>query len=107
MEDRKKKILNERSKAKLKKEIKKRIQTTMIGSLSSIEKYFGFLWGDDSEIEPTKEQLQIREVFEELRTEILDKGNNQIRNSESEIENYDVIWNRYHINLPLKKLKEN
>jgi len=38
--DRKKEILNERSTNRLKKEIKKRIQTTMIGSLSSVEKYF-------------------------------------------------------------------
>ena len=50
--DRKKEILNERSTNRLKKEIKKRIQTTMIGSLSSVEKYFGFLWGEDSDSEP-------------------------------------------------------
>tara|TARA_R100000005_G_C5001765_1_gene209023 strand:+ start:4457 stop:4780 length:324 start_codon:yes stop_codon:yes gene_type:complete len=107
VENRKDKILNERSKTRLKKEIRKRIQTTMIGSLSSVEKFFGFLWGEGSESEPTKEQLQIREVFEELRTEILDKGNTQIRNSEAEIENYDIVWNKYHINLPLKRIDEN
>lgn len=98
-------ILNERSKTRLKKETRKRIQTTMIGALSSIEKFLGFLWGqgpDEGQI-LTKEQMQMKEVFEELRTEILDKGNNQIRNVEAEIENYDVVWNKYHINLPIKK----
>lgn len=104
MENRKQDIINERSKTRLKKEIKKRIQTTMIGSLSSVEKYFGFLWGENSESELTKEQIHMREIFEEMRTEILDKGNSQIRNSDSEIENYDVIWNKYHINLPIKKI---
>lgn len=100
--DRKKEIVNERSKSRLKKEIKKRIQTTMIGSLSSIEKYFGFLWGEESD-SPTEKQEQMREIFEEMRTEILDKGNTQIRNAEAEIETYDVTWNKYHINLPIRK----
>lgn len=101
--DRKKEILNERSTNRLKKEIKKRIQTTMIGSLSSVEKYFGFLWGEDSDSEPTAKQEQMREIFEEMRTEILDKGNTQIRNADAEIETYDVTWNKYHINLPIRR----
>jgi hypothetical protein len=104
VDNRKQEILNERSKTRLKKEIKKRIQTTMIGSLSSVEKYFGFLWGENSESELTKEQMRMREIFEEMRTEILDKGNSQIRNSDSEIENYEVVWTKYHINLPIKKI---
>ena len=101
--DRKKEILNERSTNRLKKEIKKRIQTTMIGSLSSVEKYFGFLWGEDSDSEPTAKQEQMREIFEEMRTEILDKGNTQIRNADAEIETYDVTCNKYHINLPIRR----
>lgn len=100
-------ILNERSKTRLKKEIRKRIQTTMIGALSSIEKFMGSLWdweqNTDPNYIPTKEQIRAKEIFEEMRTEILDKGNNQIRNAESEIDTYDVIWNKYHINLPIKK----
>lgn len=100
--DRKQDIVHERSKTRLKKEVKKRIQTTMIGSLSSIEKYFGFLWGEESD-ELTKDQLRMRDIFEDMRTEILDKGNTQLRNVDSEIENYDVTWNKYHINLPIKR----
>lgn len=105
MEQRKKDLLDERSKSRLKKEIKKRIQTTMIGSLSSIEKFFGFLWGEGSDDDCiTDQQAQMREIFEDLRTEILDKGNTQIRNSDSEIENYEILWNKYHMNLPIKKI---
>jgi len=103
---RKQEIINERSKTRLKKEVKKRIQTTMIGSLSSVEKFFGFLWGEGSNQEPTKEQIRMRDVFEEMRTEILDKGNTQLRNVDSEIENYEVSWNKYHINLPLKRMQD-
>ena len=102
--DGKKEILNERSKTRLKKEIKKRIQTTMIGSLSSIEKHFGFLWGNESDIELTDQQIQLKDVFEDMRTEILDKGNAQIRNVEAELESYDVVWNKYHINLPIRRI---
>lgn len=101
--DRKQDIFNERSKTRLKKEIKKKIQTTMIGSLSSIEKYFGFLWGEESDDELTKDQIRMRDIFEDMRTEILDKGNIQIRNADAEIESYDVTWNKYQMNLPIKK----
>jgi hypothetical protein len=100
--DRKKDILNERSKTRLKKEIRKKIQTTMIGSLSSMEKFFGFLWGEESD-ELTKDQIKMRDIFEEMRTDILDKGNMQIRNADSEIDAYDVVWNKYHINLPITR----
>jgi hypothetical protein len=102
MDNRKRDILNERSKIRLKKEARKKIQTTMIGSLSSMEKFFGFLWGEDSD-DLTQDQMRMRDIFEDMRTEILDKGNIQIRNMDSEIETYDVIWNKYHINLPIKK----
>jgi hypothetical protein len=102
--DRKQDIVNERSKNKLKKEAKKKIQTTMIGAISSIEKYFGFLWGEESEGELTKNEAYMRDVFEELRTEILDKGNSQIRSMEGEIENYQVTWEKYHINIPIRRL---
>ena len=102
--DRKQDIVNERSKNRLKKEAKKKIQTTMIGAISSIEKYFGFLWGEESEQELTKNEEYMRDVFEELRTEILDKGNSQIRSMDGEIENYQVTWEKYHINIPIRRL---
>lgn len=98
----KKDLLKEKSKVRLKREIKKRLETTMIGALASIEKYFGDLWGHNT-LEPTEEQNAMKEIYEELRSEILDKGNTQIRNSESEIDTYDISWNKYHINIPIKR----
>ena len=79
-------ILEQRSKIRLKKDVKKKIETTMIGALASIEKYLGELWGHDLP-DPTPEQTQLKEVYEELRSEILDKGNTQIRNHEGKIRN--------------------
>ena len=89
----------ELSKDRLLAAAKKKIQTTMIGSLSSMEKYFGFLWDVEN---PTQEQQKLRDFFEEMRSEILDRGNTQIRNLENEFLNYDITWKKYTVNLPFK-----
>ena len=96
------KALNNRSKDRLLKEINKRINTTMIGAIASVEKYFGKMWGFEND-DITPQQQRMKEIFEELRSEILDKGNAQIRNFEAELSSYDVVWNRYHIDLPIKR----
>jgi transcription termination factor Rho len=84
---------------------KKKVQTTMIGALDTIEKSFGFLWQTDGEL--TQEQVQLKSIFENARSEILDRGNTQIRNLEAEISHYDVSWKRYTVNLPIREEKEN
>ena len=84
---------------------KKKGQTTMIGALDTIEKSFGFLWQTDAEL--TQEQVQLKSIFENARSEILDRGNTQIRNLEAEISHYDVSWKRYTMNLPIREEKEN
>ena len=90
------------SKQRLLKIGQKKIQTTMIGALSSVEKHFGFLWGHEQEEELTAEQQHVKDLFEEVRAEILDRGNNQIRNLEAELAHYDISWLRYHISIPFK-----
>jgi len=81
---------------------KKKVQTTMIGALSSVETHFGFLWGiGQDSVELTPEQEELKSIFDEVRSEILDRGNTQIRNLEAEISNYDIHWKRYSINLPV------
>ena len=85
---------------------KKKIQTTMIGALSTIEEHFGFLWGLDSgEEKLTPEQKHVRSIFEDIRAKILDRGNTQIRNLESEFVNYEISKKKYFINLPVAKPK--
>jgi phage terminase large subunit-like protein len=81
----------------------KKIKTTMIGALATIEKNFGFLWGEESNT-LTAEQKHMKELFDQVRSEILDKGNAQVRNLEAEFQYYDITWLRYNMSLPVKTL---
>lgn len=95
------------SRDKLFKTAKKKLQTTMIGALSTIEENFGFLWGlSIPEGERSEEQRKIQELYEDARAKILDRGNTQIRNLESEFINYDITRKKYLINLPVSQLKQ-
>jgi transcription termination factor Rho len=86
------------SKERLKKIARKKIQTTMIGALDTVEKHLGFLWEDDS-----AQSKQLREIYANVRQEILDRGNDQIRNLDNELNQYDIEWLRYHLTLPVKQ----
>ena len=102
-----KKIREERnkevSKDSLFKSSKKKVQTTMIGALSTIEESFGFLWGfeekDESKLTP--EQIHLKNIYDEARAKILDRGNTQIRSLELEFSNYDIVRKKHFINLPV------
>ena len=76
----------------------------MIGALSSIEDHLCFLWGHKSDEALSEEQEKMRQLYEELRSEILDKGNTQMRNIDAELTQYDINWNRYQYQIPIKPL---
>ncbi len=85
------------SKERLAKNIEKKFNTTMIGALVSFEKYFGNLWGhDDDAARDDIDTEYYRELWEIVRTEILNNSNNQKRAANEEILQYTVTWNRYH-----------
>lgn len=88
------------SKDRLSKILKKKIQTTMIGALSTIEENFGFLW-NSTDGTLTKEQEVMKNLYNQVRSDILDKGNNQARNIDAELAQYDVEWLRYSIKMPI------
>lgn len=89
------------SKHRLSKILKKKVETTMIGALSSLEEHFSFLWTNQSgELSP--EQQIMYDTFQKVRSEILDKGNAQARNVDAELNQYDVKWLRYSMNIPVK-----
>ena len=93
----------EKSKKRLSTIVGTKIKTSFIGAISSCEKNFGFLWGHGkNEEELTDQELQMKELWEEIRTEILDNGNTQLRAASNEIENYSINWDRYSIGLNLK-----
>lgn len=87
---------NTQSKERLGKILKKKIETTMIGALSSLEENFKFLWDGDG-----KENKAMFEIYQRIRSEILDKGNRQIRNIDTELSQYTVTWNKYTYNMPV------
>ena len=103
----KKQKVNENSKERLTKITKKKIETTMIGALSSIEKHFGFLWAHNEQRDLTPEETHMKSIYDEVRSEILDKGNSQIRNIESELSFYDITRLRYQMALPVMSLDSN
>jgi hypothetical protein len=86
------------SKDRLGKIIKKKIETTMIGAISSIEEHFGFLWAQEDN--PNSQIM--KDLFQKVRSEILDKGNTQSRNIDVELSNYEMEWKRYSMTLPVK-----
>lgn len=89
------------SKDRLAKIVKKKVETTMIGALSSIEQHFGFLW-DSKGGQLTKEQQVMLDLYQKVRSEILDKGNSQARNIDAELAQYDINWLKYNITIPVK-----
>ena len=93
------------SKESLFKSSKKKVQTTMIGALSTIEESFVFLWGFETEDSSklTSEQLHLKNIYDEARAKILDRGNTQIRNLELEFADYEIVRKKNLINLPLAK----
>ena len=85
------------SKDRLKEEIRKNITTTMIGALASIEDKLGFLWE-----ERTPKSDEYYELFEQLRTEILDKGNDQIKLAIRNLDKYEVEYRKYFTQFRIK-----
>lgn len=89
-------VENNNSKSKLLNNIGKKIQTTMIGSIDSFERIFGFLWGNGKKVsELTEEERNFRKLWENARTEVLDRGNHQKKAAMKEISQYTVSWNKY------------
>lgn len=92
------------SKDRLSKILKKKIQTTMIGALSSIEENFAFLWEQDN---PKFSKAEMQNLYNKIRSEILDKGNNQARNIDAELSQYEVEWLRYSVKMPVIQNPQN
>jgi hypothetical protein len=94
----------DKSQERLKKSIDKKFRTTFIGALDHFEKTFGYSWGHNlPESKLTDTQIRIRELWIQVRTSILNNGNNQLRAAMSEIEEYTVEWNRFHNNITVRK----
>lgn len=85
------------SKKRLMEQIKKKFQTTMIGALDKFEQKFGYLWGMGKNPNThTAQEAQYAEMWEYVRTEILNNGNTQCRACLDDISEYTMTWNRYN-----------
>ncbi len=93
------------SKVRLARILSTKIRTTMIGALAAIEEHLGPLWGpgEDTVI---MSRMELEALYEKIRQQILDNGNNQIRNFQTELEQYDVEWLRYKITLPVRQRED-
>jgi hypothetical protein len=84
------------SKRRLLNNIKKKFDTTIIGSLAAFEEKFGDLWGHGLDYEELDEdQVYWREAWINARSKILDNGNANLRAAQNEIAQYTLSWNRY------------
>ena len=90
------------SKFRLSKILKKKVETTMIGALSSVEEHFSFLWANKDGSDLSPEQKLMYDTSQKVRSEILDKGNTQARNVDAELNQYDVKWLKYSVNIPVQ-----
>ncbi len=98
----------DKSKKRLSNIISTKIKTSFIGAISSCENNFGFLWGHGKADEDLSENEEaMKEIWETVRAAILDNGNTQLRASLNEISNYSINWDRYKLDLPITKDKEN
>jgi hypothetical protein len=73
------------SKKRLLINITGKFRTTMIGSLAAFEKRFSHLWENDPEM---------KALWDEVRTEILDLGNKNLRAAEQELSEYTILWDK-------------
>lgn len=94
----------ESSKDRLNKIAEKKLRTAFIGALAKFEESFGFLWGHEQETELSPEQIQMAELWDHCRTEVLNNGNNQIRALKKEVDNQTISWDRHSMTLPVKPL---
>lgn len=101
--------LSERIKQRLKNIAKKKFTTCFIFAISEFEKVFGQeLWGHglpDLLLSDVQKANRIR--WEQIRRDILDKGNGQLRGFESEINLHNLEFEGYSISFVGNKGDEN
>lgn len=97
-------LYKEGSRKRLSINITKKMKTNMIGSLAIFEEVFGYLWGHGkTRSRLTNEEMDMDELWQEVRSRVLDRGNANIRSVEDEILEYDCTWNRYQVNFIVKE----
>lgn len=96
------------SKERLKKIVTRKVKTSFIGAISEFEVAFGqILWGHGlPEDELTSIQRANKNKWEQVRTNILNKGNGQIRALAAEMDLHNVEFQGYRISFEGKQRDE-
>jgi len=90
----------EDSKNRLRRVMERKLKTSFIGAISKFENVFGRLWGHGKEYgQLTDSERRFRALWEQVRTEILNNGNNQIRAVQQELDLYTVFFDGYRVTL--------
>lgn len=84
--------VSEQSRDVLKQVLATKMTTIFIGALASVERSMGYLWGEGKD-DLTENEKKWGKIYQELRNEILNKGNNQIRAMSNELDKYSVKYN--------------
>ena len=88
---------------KLKNVVSKKIKTTMVGAVSALEREFGLTYNketNDYVVENNGEAIGINalvECIKNVRDDIFDIGNNQLRMMNSEIDEYFIVKPRMYV----------
>jgi len=82
---------------KLQKEIARKLRTCFIGDLARIEKFFGKYWGHGLSYDKlSPAQQKIYQLYQDLRTDILNAGNKLIRGIEMDLKQYTILLNKQY-----------
>lgn len=78
----------------------KRLETTMIGALARFETSFGHLWGHHKDFDEklSEKELYFDNIWQDLRNNILNHGNNQIRGLHTDLQKHlsNTLPIKYH-----------
>jgi hypothetical protein len=89
----------------------KRLETTMIGCLARFESAFGYLWGQNKPLNKdlTDQELYFDDLWRDVRNNILNHGNHQIRSLTNDINKalQDKPVTKYHYKFYVKNPEEN
>lgn len=77
--------------------LRRKMTTTIIGSISALEEEFGDLWAENADSSNKETQKNLEKRFKRARQKILDNGNNQLRAIENELKQYTIVWNGYEL----------
>ncbi len=91
------------SKKRLIANLTKKFEICIIGSLATCEDGFGKLWGHKSDRNRDLKEQEWYDIWQEVRTNILNNGHKQLRAALNEIAEYTMTWDRYKAEFIIKK----